>query len=235
MSAVAMGADRSATPGVPRTRAAAMADVVAAEQLLALDHSRPREALVRAQTLLATRPPPTVAAVAHQVVALVMRDFGDTTQALREFRLGLRLASRAGDRPREADIRAAYGVALVLVGRTREGLEEIETAAHGVPQAAGGRISLRKAHALWLIGEYGDLLDAADRAVALLAGDHDVWQARAISHRALGYFWRGAFARADREYVRAEALFTRGGQHLESVALRENRALLAFARGDLPT
>ena len=55
-----------------------MADVVAVEQLLALDHSRSREAPARAHTLLATehrrqsRSP-----YAHQVVALVMRDFGE--------------------------------------------------------------------------------------------------------------------------------------------------------------
>ena len=91
--------DRAGPAG---TVPAAGGDVVALEQLLALALSRPQEALVRARALLATRPPPVVAAVAAPGRGVVLRDFGDIDQALAEFRAALRAAARAGDaRPGE--------------------------------------------------------------------------------------------------------------------------------------
>ncbi len=94
---------------------------------------------MRARTLLASAPGPGEAAVAHQAAAIVLRDFGDLTDALDEFRAALRDAARAGDHERENDVRAAYGVALVMSGRSRQGLDEIDQAArgHGARRRAG--------------------------------------------------------------------------------------------------
>jgi tetratricopeptide (TPR) repeat protein len=219
---------------VPAARPAPDDDDVALDQLLALALSRPQEALVRARTLLATRPPPVVAAVAHQAVAVVLRDFGDIQEALAEFRAALRATTRAGDAVRESDVRAAYGVALVLSGRSRRGLAQIDTATQATRGPAAGRIRLRQANALMHLGDYRAMLDAAQLAVVLLADDAPMWQARAFAHRAVAHVGLGAFDRADRDYARAEELFAVAGRRLELAGLRENRAFMAFARGDLP-
>lgn len=204
--------------------------------LLALALSRPREALAAARTLLSERVPPAVAAVAHQTAGIVLRDFGDIDEALVEFRAGIRCARRAGDAERAADVRAAYGVALVMAGRPRAGLAQIEEAASGAVGEAAGRIAIREAHALWVLGRNVEMLRAAQRAVSLLSVGTDlVWQARAYNHRAMASLALGAVTRADEDYARSEELFARAGQRLEYASARHDRGAVAFARGDLPT
>ena len=204
--------------------------------LLALALSRPHEALATARSLLSEGVPSGVAAVAHQAAGIVLRDFGDIDEALVEFRSAFRCARRAGDLERGADVRAAYGVALVMAGRARAGLAQIEQAADGAVGAAAGRIQIRKAHALWVLARHGEMLRAAQRAVDLLAGTGDlVWEARALDHRAMANLALGAVARADADYARCEELFVRAGQRLEFASARHDRATAAFARGDLPT
>lgn len=206
------------------------------DDLLALALSRPHEALAAARSLLSHSPAAAVAACAHQAAGIVLRDFGDIDEALAEFRSALRCARRAGDVERGADVRAAYGVALVMAGRPRAGLAQIEQAAEGAAGAAAGRIQIRRAHALWVLARHSEMLRAAQRAVDLLAGRGDlVWEARALNHRAMANLALGAVARADADYARCEELFVRAGQRLEYASARHDRATAAFARGDLPT
>src|SRR5580700_6602390 len=68
----------------------------AIDDLLLLAHSRPRDALDQARTVLAGRPDPHDASVAHQAAAIVLRDFGDVEAGVRELRKALRLARRTG-------------------------------------------------------------------------------------------------------------------------------------------
>jgi len=203
--------------------------------LLALALSRPHEALATARSLLSRDPPAAVAAVAHQAAGIVLRDFGDIDEALAEFRTALRCAHQAGDAERGEDVRAAYGVALVMAGHPRAGLARIEQAADGAVGAAAGRIQIRRAHALWVLGRHAEMLRAAQRAADLLDGTGDlVWEARALNHRAMANLALGAVARADADYLRCEELFARAGQRLEYASVRHDRATVAFARGDLP-
>ena len=202
--------------------------------MLALALSRPHEALATARSLLADGVPASVAAVAHQAAGIVLRDFGDIDEALMEFRAGIRCARQARDNERAADLQAAYGVALVLAGRPRAGLAQIDAAAQGAVGEAAGRIHIRKAHSLWVLGRNLEMLRAAQRAVALLSGGDPVWEARALNHRAMANLALGAVARADEDYARAEELFARAGQRLEFASARHDRGATAFARGDLP-
>jgi CHAT domain-containing protein len=202
--------------------------------LLALALSRPNEALATARSLLADGVGPDVAAVAHQAAGIVLRDFGDIDEALEEFRAAIRCARRAGDPERVSDIRAAYGVALVMAGHAR-GLREIEAAAAGADGPAAGRIQIRLDYALWLLGRYAEMLRAAQRAVDLLGGTGDpVWEARAYGHRATAHLALGAVTRADEDFTRCEELFAASGQRLEYASTLHDRATVAFARGDLP-
>jgi tetratricopeptide (TPR) repeat protein len=206
------------------------------DHLLALALSRPHEALANARSLLSDGAPPAVAAVAHQTAAVVLRDFGDIDEALDEFRAAIRSARRVGDQEREADVRAAYGVALVMAGRPSTGLARIDQAAAGASGTAAGRIQVRKAHALLLLGRSSEMLHASQRAVTLLRGSGDlVWQARARVHRAKAYLVAGAITRAEADFESSEEMFLRAGQQLEYASALYERGTTVFARGDLPT
>ena len=136
---------------------------------------------------------------------------------------------------RATDVRAAYGVALVMAGHATRGVREIESAAEAASGAAAGRIQIRLAHAMGLLGRHGDMLRAAQRAVELLHGSGDqVWEARSYGHRAEARLALGAVARADEDYQRCEELFAASGQRLEYASVLHDRATVAFARGDLP-
>ena len=65
------------------------------------------------------------------------------------------------------------------------------------------------------------------------AGD-TLWTARALNTRASIYLRMGSTSRADADYVSAIRLYSTTGQELEALSPMLNRALVAFASGDLP-
>jgi CHAT domain-containing protein len=130
---------------------------------------------------------------------------------------------------------AAYGVALMMAGRPRAGLAAIQEAAEGAVGTAKGRIQIRLAYALWLLGRYAEMLRASQRAVDLLGGKGDlVWEGRALGYRAKAALALGAVDRADEDYARSQELFAAAGQRLEYASALHDRATTAFARGDVP-
>ena len=206
------------------------------DELLALALSQPSDALAAARVVLAGKPSAAQAAVAHQAAGVVLRHFGDIREAIGELKHAHRFARKAGDPARETDILASLGVALLLAGQTRQGLSVLDRVlqgSHGVPV---GRILIRRAYALWVLGRHAEALRDAQAAVDELSGTGDlVWEARALHHRATAYFALGDIDRADRDYARAETLYAECGQNLEYANVREERAVAAHARGDLPT
>ena len=204
--------------------------------LLALALSRPNQALTAARALLSDgadlrgrrrRPP----------------GGGHRAARLRRHRPGARgVPGRDPVRPPRRRPRSARRTCVRRTARrwcwpgTREGLAEIERAADGAVGAAAGRIQIRLAHALWLLGRNTDMLRAAQRAVDLLSGTGRPGLAgpgarpprrRPTSRSAP---WR----RADEDYARSEELFARAGQRLEYASALHDRGTTAFARGDLP-
>ena len=103
------------------------------DDLVALATSRPWAALARARAVLAGRPGPHDASVAHQAAGIVLRDYGDVEAGVRELRQALRQARRTGSAEREADVLASLGVALVFAGRTAAGLAAFEAAVQTGP------------------------------------------------------------------------------------------------------
>ena len=206
------------------------------DKLQALALSRPSEALAAAREVLAQHPSALQAAVAHQAIGVVLRNFGDVGAAIEEFKQARRFAHKAGDLDREIDILASLGMALVRAGQTRRGLSVLDTLlehSRGVP---AGRILIRKVDALWVLGRHAEALRDARIAVSLLSGAGDpIWEARALHWRAAAYFAAGDVERADRDYARVEALWVECGQELEYASARQERAVAAYARGDLPT
>jgi tetratricopeptide (TPR) repeat protein len=206
------------------------------DNLLLLALSRPHEALARAREILAARPCPFEASVAHQAAGIVLRDVGDVGAGVRELRAALRLARRAGSRDREADVLAALGAALVYLGRTTDGLSAFNRAvglAHGV---LAGRVLHRRGMALLSLGRFAAALDDLRRAAYVLqrAGD-SVWAARAVNGRGMVYLAVGSLDRADADFVASGELYSGTGQELESIHTVLNRASVAFGSGDLPS
>src|SRR4051794_14627391 len=95
------------------------------DELIPMTGVSPRAALTAARSLLAAGSGPRDASIAHQAAAIVLRDFGDVSAAIREFRL----ARAAADPERETDVLTSLGTALVMAGRTKAGLDALDAAA----------------------------------------------------------------------------------------------------------
>ncbi|MFD5455247.1 tetratricopeptide repeat protein, partial [Streptomyces olivaceus] len=195
----------------------------------------PGEALSRAEELLAADPPPLHASVAHQVIGIWQRDFGDTRRALDHLRRARELAARADSAEREADVLATLGVALVHSGRTREGLAAFE---RGVARGSGhtrARVLYRRAYVWWVLGRHGEALEDVRRAIPVLRQADDViWTARALTLRATVHLALGSVERADADFTAAERLWDTTGQEHDKADAVESRGLAAFRSGDVP-
>ncbi len=218
--------------GEARAAASGPRDV---DDLLLLTLSRPREALARARAVLAGRPGPYDASVAHQAAAIVVREFGDTEAGVRELRAALRLARRTGSAEREADVLSSLGIGLVYTGRTAAGLAAFDRAVQRSTGVLAARVLARRGVALWTLGRYPAALEDFRHAIVVLrrAGDL-LWTARALNSRAITYVSLGLTSRADADFVSAARLYSELGQELEAIYPVSNRALVAFASGDLP-
>jgi tetratricopeptide (TPR) repeat protein len=206
-----------------------------AEGLLQLAMSRPREALAKARNILAGRPSPSDALFAHQAAGIVLRDTGDVAAGIRELRYALRLARRIGLAEREADVLGSLGAALVISGRTAEGLTAFERAVELSSGALAGRVLHKRGIMLWILGRYPAALTDFRRAVGVLQRAHDdLWTARALSGRGLVYLALGEPGRADPDFVAAGRLFADCNQELEWAHTVGNRGVAAFRSGDLP-
>ncbi|WP_405192633.1 CHAT domain-containing protein [Streptomyces anthocyanicus] len=195
----------------------------------------PGEALTRAEELLGADPSPLHASVAHQVIGIWQRDFGDTRRALAHLRRARDLAARADSAEREADVLATLGVALVHAGRTRAGLEAFE---RGVARGSGhtrARVLFRRAYVWWVLGRHGEALEDVRRAIPVLRQAEDViWTARALTLRATVHLALGSVERADADFTAAEALWDTTGQEHDKADAVESRGLAAFRSGDVP-
>ncbi|MEU3841053.1 CHAT domain-containing protein [Streptomyces sp. NPDC028635] len=195
----------------------------------------PNEALTRAREVLEADPGPVRASVAHQVIGIWQRDWGDLRLALRHLRRARDLAARAELADREADVLATLGVALVHAGRTRQGLAALE---RGVERGSGhtrAQVLFRRAYARWVLGRHREALEDVRRAIPVLRQENDViWTARALTLRATVHLALGSVERADADFTAAEALWDTTGQEHDKADAVESRGLAAFRAGDVP-
>ncbi|MEV6759884.1 CHAT domain-containing tetratricopeptide repeat protein [Streptomyces sp. NPDC051105] len=195
----------------------------------------PGEALARAERVLQSDPSPLDASVAHQVIGIWQRDFGDLAVALDHLRRARGFAARADSAEREADVLGTLGVALVHAGRTRQGLAALD---RGVARGNGhtrARVLYRRAFASWVLGRHKEALEDLRRAIPVLRQAGDViWTARALSVRATVHLAVGAVERADADFTAAELLWETTGQEHDKAVAVENRGLAAYRSGDIP-
>ncbi|MFF4655643.1 CHAT domain-containing protein [Streptomyces sp. NPDC001381] len=204
-------------------------------ELLPMVFAAPNDALARAEGLLHTDPTPLHASVAHQVIGIWQRDWGDMRLALDHLRRARDLAARADSAEREADVLATLGVALVHAGRTRQGLAAFE---RGVERGTGhtrARVLYRRAYSWWVLGHHREALEDVRRAIPVLRQADDViWTARALTLRATVHLALGAVERAEADFTAAEALWDTTGQEHDKADAVESRGLAAFRSGDVP-
>lgn len=207
----------------------------AVQDLLPLVFAAPNEALTKAESVLRDRPEPLHASVAHQVIGIWQRDFGDMRLALRHLRRACDWAARAGSADREADVLATLGVALVHSGRTRQGLDAL---GRGVQRGTGhtrARVLFRRAYSWWVLGHHREALEDVRRAVPVLRQAGDViWTARALTLRATVHLALGAVERAEADFASAEDLWAVTDQEHDKADAVESRGLAAFRSGDVP-
>jgi tetratricopeptide (TPR) repeat protein len=204
-------------------------------ELLPMVFADPGEARARALGVLESDPSPWRASVAHQVIGIWQRDWGDMRIALRHLRRARDLAARAQAPDREADVLAALGVALVHAGRTRQGLEALE---RGVAVSSGhtrARVLFRRAYASWVLGRHREALEDVRRAIPVLRQADDViWTARALTLRATVHLALGAVDRAEADFTAAQAQWDTTGQEHDKADVVESRGLAAYRSGDIP-
>ncbi|MGW5639591.1 CHAT domain-containing protein [Streptomyces sp. NPDC003832] len=204
-------------------------------QLLPKVFAAPGEALAGAEEVLGADPSPLHASVAHQVIGIWQRDFGDLRLALDHLRRARDLAARADSAEREADVLGTLGVALVHAGRTRQGLAAFE---RGVARGTGhtrARVLYRRAYVWWVLGHHREALEDVRRAIPVLRQADDViWTARALTLRATVHLALGTVERAEADFTAAEALWDTTGQEHDKADAVESRGLAAFRAGDIP-
>jgi tetratricopeptide (TPR) repeat protein len=213
------------------------ADTAEASYVLALTLSRPAEALARARALLARRPPVTAAeaSMAHQAMGISLRDLGHLEDGLAELRRALRAARASGQPQRQADVQASLGLTMALGGSTSRGLVHLDRAALVARGVLAGRVLMRRADVLAIVGRRDEALADLNRVVVILHRHRDfLWEARARSHRGLVLLEMGQNRRADADFRRAEQEYKRVGQEWEYAMARHNRGLVAAASGHVP-
>jgi len=206
-------------------------------ELLRLAVAEPRLALARADGLLATSTDPWTLSVARHVAGLVLREQGRLAEAVGELRWAARLARRSGDVNRLADVRATLGAALIMDGRTRSGLAQLDLAVEGAddPRVRATARMRRGVMLSTYLARHDEALPDLRGALrgARSLGDR-LWEARTLSNLSLLYLDVGNVAQAMRALEDARRFFESEGQEVEAVRALHNQGGLAFYVGDLP-
>jgi tetratricopeptide (TPR) repeat protein len=172
---------------------------------------------------------------AYQARGLAARETGDAGGALRYLRRAVNSADRLDGPDRRADTRASLAATLTVSGRPGAALGLLEEAIRLAPSGVRAQVEVRQAAVLDMLGRPAEALGLLASGIRSLrkAGD-SVWEARALSNRALILLELGQLSRARRDLERAEALFAGTGQVFEAAACMNNLGWAAYRAGDLP-
>ena len=140
----------------------------AVDDLLPLALSRPHEALARARAVLAARPGPYEASVAHQAAGIVLRDIGDVDAGVRELRDALRLARRTGSPSAKPMCWPPWAWRWSSRAGRRTGWPPSTAPCGWSGGVLAGRVLHRRGIVLWTLGRYPAALDDVRHAVGVL-------------------------------------------------------------------
>lgn len=205
------------------------------DDMLDLAIADPDEALRWSDLVLSARPTSLERSYALQVRGIVLRERGEVAGALRSLRAGLRAAVSHGESDRVRDVRATLGSTLVVAGRGDEGIREIQAAAVGAHGELGGKILMRLAGALSILGRYEESLPVLDTALREMeAAGNRVWEARTRLWMGNSLLALGRVEDARFQVERASSMQREEGADVGYLDALHNLAEISTARGDVP-
>lgn len=207
-----------------------------ADELLRTLFSDPGDARRRALEELVPDQDPAVSSIGHQIVGIVLRDIGETEDALDHLRTALRLSRRSGEAVRVADVQATLGGTLALAGRTRQGLRQLDAAASVLEGVPLGTVLVRRAWvSIVLLDRHAESLADLRRAREVFAGhDEAEWEARVLNLEGYARGALGDLVGAERAFVSSGELHEQLGHRADVAVTVMNIGWLAFLGGDLP-
>ena len=213
--------------------ARAQADAVA---LLADTHPG-RVPLLAARALHAARRSgdPAAAAITQRAWGHALLQTGEMDDAIRHLRSAITHSRRAGLTTVAGEARGKLAYALVMRGRPRQALAEVDAALRTLDGVAADRARAQRAVILTEIGRHDEAL--ADYKAALpglrAAGD-EIAVARLLTNRGVLLAHRYALAAAEQDLREAETISSRLGRPLAVGIVAENLGFVETLRGDVP-
>jgi len=207
-----------------------------AVRLVLVDPQQARKQALTAATRARADHDRAALSVAERALGLVARECQDLDGAIDHLRLAIRIADRADHPALAAEARMSLSVVLVHRGRTAGALREADRATQVLRGPAAGMAQQQRALVLQHLGRHDEALEGYRRALPTLrrAGNTLV-EARVLCNRGVLHVQRGALAAAERDLLRADALFSELGQTVGVAGARHNLAWVAARRGDVPT
>ncbi|MEV4534131.1 CHAT domain-containing protein [Asanoa sp. NPDC049518] len=173
------------------------------------------------------------AAITQRAWGHALLQTGEMDDAIRHLRSAVTLARRAGLTTGEARGKLAY--ALVMRGRPRQALAEVEAALRTLDGVAADRARAQRAVILTEIGRHDEALADFQAALpGLRAAGDEIAVSRLLTNRGVLHTHRYAFAAAVADLRAAEAISARLGRPLAVGIIVENLGVAEALRGDVP-
>jgi tetratricopeptide (TPR) repeat protein len=173
--------------------------------------------------------------MAERALGIVALELEDPDAAFPHLHAAVQLGRRAGASDLAAEARRTLAFALVVRGRGRQALREIEAALQGVSGVVRARAQAQRGAILQQLGRLDEALADLQASLPVLrdAGDM-VWVQRVLSNRAVLQGYRGKFTAAEADLHEAERLCTDLELDLSLGFVHENLGWIKALRGDVP-
>jgi tetratricopeptide (TPR) repeat protein len=203
------------------------------DDLLQLAITDPPRATSEAERLIASSADPEDLAKAYQALSYVLRQRGDTDEAIATLRSATRHAARV-DRQLLVDIRGTLATTLAVAGQPRAALRILDGTLADATGPMRARTYFRRAWVQNYMGRNTSALADMLRAREGLLGTGDSWEGRTLATLTFIQLALGQVHEAELSSLEAERIFRDLG-HLEEAELSfHNLGRVAFARGDIP-
>ncbi len=221
----------------PQSQASTTALAQAWEAVRLADTDPRRAAPVAAQAVRSARRErdPRAVAVAERAWGHSLLQRGDLDAGIDHLRRSVAYGRRAGSASLVAEARSRLAYAMVMRGRPRAALTEIDAALRDLDGVAAARARAQRGMILNEIGRLDDALAEFQVALpALRAASDELGVARMLVNRGILHAYRHAFTAAVKDLREAEVLSRRLGRPLAVGIIAENLGFVETLRGDVP-
>ncbi|SNS67119.1 CHAT domain-containing protein [Asanoa hainanensis] len=175
------------------------------------------------------------AAITQRAWGHALLQTGEMDDAIRHLRSAITHGRRAGLTTVTGEARGKLAYALVMRGRPRQALAEVEAALGALDGVAADRARAQRAVILTEIGRHDEALADFQAALpGLRAAGDEIAVSRLLTNRGVLHTHRYAFAAAVADLRAAEAISARLGRPLAVGIIVENLGVAEALRGDVP-